>query len=162
MVRAEVSTADGSSTGVDAPDLAAVRQRRMRLRDALRELEDAISAPARSHRWADDAASALDSFLEALDEHIAGTERPDGLFDAVGEQAPRLTSHVARLRAEHDEMRVLAQDLRGHARAGASDAADVERIRSGCLVLLRVAVRHRQRGSDLLYEAYEVDIAGGD
>ena len=37
----------------------------------------------------------------------------------------------------------------------------VERLRSVLTSLLVALARHRQRGADLVYEAYAVDIGGG-
>ena len=37
---------------------------------------------------------------------------------------------------------------------------DVDKIRDLGTLLLGVLVRHRQRGSDLVYEAYELDLGG--
>jgi hypothetical protein len=152
----------GETTAQQGPALSEVRQRRTRLRDAVRALEDGLASPAQAERWPGDVAAALEEFLAALEQHIEGTEDGEGLFADVLEQSPRLASRIERLRQEHDEMRILAEDLLGHVRDGVRDEADVQRIRDGGLVLLRMAVRHRQRGSDLLYEAYEVDIAAGD
>jgi hemerythrin-like domain-containing protein len=150
------------TTAQQGPALSEVRQRRTRLRDAVRALEDELASPAQAERWPGDVTAALEEFLAALEQHIEGTEDGEGLFADVLEQSPRLASRIERLRQEHDEMRILAEDLLGHVRDGVRDESDVQRIRDGGLVLLRMAVRHRQRGSDLLYEAYEVDIAAGD
>ena len=44
----------------------------------------------------------------------------------------------------------------------APGAAPAEQVRDDVTRLLGRLVRHRQRGSDLLYEAWAVDIGGGD
>ena len=41
-------------------------------------------------------------------------------------------------------------------------AADVDEVRDGGTALIAALVRHRQRGSDLMYEGYTVDIGGQD
>ena len=42
-----------------------------------------------------------------------------------------------------------------------SDAdAWVESIRDAAITLMGLLVRHRQRGADLVYEAYDVEIGG--
>ena len=43
---------------------------------------------------------------------------------------------------------------------GMHDDAEVEAHREACIRLLGRLVRHRQRTSDLIYEAYAVDIGG--
>lgn len=44
--------------------------------------------------------------------------------------------------------------------SAAHTSEDVERVRRVGTILLGRLVRHRQHGSDLLYEAYESDIGG--
>ena len=39
---------------------------------------------------------------------------------------------------------------------------DVDDLRERATGLLGHLVRHRQRGADLIYEAYQTDIGGGD
>ena len=39
---------------------------------------------------------------------------------------------------------------------------DIDDLRERATELLGHIVRHRQRGADLIYEAYETDIGGGD
>jgi len=47
------------------------------------------------------------------------------------------------------------------ARVATSDViSDVDRVRDLGTALLGRLVRHRQRGSDLVYEAYQFDIGG--
>jgi hypothetical protein len=41
-------------------------------------------------------------------------------------------------------------------------APDAEAVRKQGTNLLGRLVRHRQRGADLIYEAYQTDIGGGD
>jgi hypothetical protein len=42
----------------------------------------------------------------------------------------------------------------------AVDSAEPQALRDGLTDLLAELVRHRQRGADLVYEAYSVDIGG--
>ncbi len=144
----------------DAPDLDPVRAGRRRLRHALVEVEQALAHPGvrGEEAWYERVTRALDRFASALSDHVASNEDTDGLFADVLDRAPRLVSRIERLRVEHDEMASRAERLRERCRA----RDEVEDIRRDALDLLRVSVRHRQRGADLLYEAYEQDIAAGD
>ena len=45
---------------------------------------------------------------------------------------------------------------------GAGGTEDVEQVRALGTSLLGRIVRHRQRGADLVYEAYEVDVGGDE
>ena len=43
-----------------------------------------------------------------------------------------------------------------------ADVEQVKDVREEALGLLQAIARHRQRGADLIYEAYSVDIEAGD
>ena len=92
-------------------------------------------------------------------EHIDITEGPNGLHRELLRTAPRLSGAVARLAREHALIRDLVDNLL--ARVGDPEIeADVDRVRDLGTALLGRLVRHRQRGSDLIYEAYTAEIGG--
>ena len=77
----------------------------------------------------------------------------------VGERGEELSGAVASLTREH--MLISTQVDKLVARVTAPDAIeDVDRIRGVGTALLGRTVRHRQRGSDIAFEAYEFDIGG--
>lgn len=140
------------------PEIAAVRSRRADLHGILVDLEQAASAPApgREDAWAAQVRAALDRLAPAFGEHISATEGPDGLFDQVRRRSPRLDGHCRRLAAEHGtitmELMAVAESLN----------KGPEAARAALLDLLNHFLRHRQGGSDLVYEAYGVDIGGSE
>ena len=140
------------------PEIAAVRSRRADLHGILVDLEQAASAaaPGREDAWAAQVRAALDRLGPAFGEHISATEGPDGLFDQVRRRSPRLDGHCRRLAAEHG---TITTELT--AVAAALDNGP-EAARAALLDLLNLFVRHRQGGSDLVYEAYGVDIGGSE
>jgi len=72
---------------------------------------------------------------------------------------PRLSNAVSRLGGEHIVIKELIEDLLG--RVGPPVPADqVDAIRAHGTALLARLARHRQRGADLVHEAYEVDLGG--
>lgn len=140
-----------------------VREKRQKLRHAVAELEHALATAAgRSAEWSDRVAAALSAFQDALERHVTMTERGDGLYTQILEHAPRLSAKVDRLRREHNEMSEEAAELLARCRGEDLDEDAIEGVRRDALDLLGLAVRHRQVGADLLYEAYEVDIAAAD
>jgi hypothetical protein len=144
-------------------DLDEVRDKRRKLRHAVADLEEALATAAgRPGPWSDRVAAALAAFQEALERHVALTERGDGLYTQILDHAPRLSAKVDRLRREHDEMAAEAAELLARCRGDELDEDAIEAMRRDALDLLGIAVRHRQVGADLLYEAYEVDIAAAD
>ena len=140
------------------PEIAAVRSRRADLHGILVDLEEAAAAPApgREEAWAEQVRAALDRLAPAFGEHITATEGPDGLFDQVRRRAPRLDGLCRRLAAEHG---TITMELMATAEALTRGP---EASRAAVLGLLNHLVRHRQGGSDLVYEAYGVDIGGSE
>jgi hypothetical protein len=140
--------------------LEALRRRRAELRGSMSALEQALAAPApgRLGTWAQRVHVALVELSADFREHIDITEGPSGLYRGLLTAAPRLSNTVARLTREHAQIRDLVEDLL--ARASGPDVNDVDHVRDLGMVLLGRLARHRQRGSDLVFEAYSVDIGG--
>jgi hypothetical protein len=150
-----------TSTTPDQDFLEELRRRRAELRESMSALEVAMAAPplmGRAH-WAERVHVALVELSADFREHIDITEGPDGLYGALRTSAPRLSGAVARLTREHALIGELVEDLLTCFRAP-DVSGDMVRIRDLGTTLLGTLVRHRQRGSDLMYEAYEVDIGG--
>jgi hypothetical protein len=140
--------------------LEALRRRRAEMRESMTMLERALAAPApgRPDAWAQQVQAALVELSADFHEHVEITEGPGGLYRGLLATAPRLSHAVARLTDQHVQIRELVDDLL--ARAAGPDRNDVDRLRELGLTLLGQLARHRQRGSDLIYDAYEVDIGG--
>jgi hypothetical protein len=149
------------SVPTPAQDLfEALRRRRATLRGSMSALEHALAAPApgRQGAWAQRVRVALVEVSADFREHIDITEGPSGLYRGLLTTAPRLSNMVARLTSEHTEIRNLVEDLL--ARANGPEVNDVDHVRDLGTALLSALAHHRQRGSDLVFEAYSVDIGG--
>ena len=90
------------------------------------------------------------------------TEKPDGLYDEILKHAPRLENNVRRLREEHPE--IVPADRRDDRPPGAGrdrrrDVAP-RKPRDDLQRFMGSVMRPRQRGADLVWEAYNVDIGG--
>jgi hypothetical protein len=143
------------------PGLDVLRTRRAELRESMDALEQALAAPApgRAAAWAERVHVALVELAGDLRLHVDSAEGPDGLHRAVLASAPRLSNAVARLSQEHVQLQRQLDELLaqlGHPVAG--DGVSVARERG--TALLGQLVRHRQRSSDLVFEAYQADIGG--
>lgn len=146
--------------------IEAARKRRRELHAVLVEVERAIArpAPGRSEQWMQRVRDALERLRDAFEEHVRGTEEPRGLYDHILAAAPRLQAAVRQLREEHVGIAESVDDaaeLLDHA-AGADPSDQVETVREAVLSLIARLSRHRQRGSDLVYEAFELDIGAVD
>ncbi|HEX5616125.1 MAG TPA: hypothetical protein VFZ83_13315 [Acidimicrobiia bacterium] len=149
----------GSTTGLEV-----VAVQRAALRRSMVALEDAIAAPAGSGAlaWSQRVHDALGEVARAWSVHTEVTEADGGLLDEIVQAAPRLANAVGRLRAEHGVIaEAIAEELAlgGDITIG-DDAAWIEQRREALTRLLGLLARHRQRGADLTYEAYDVDLGG--
>ena len=150
-----------SSSTPDQALVEALRRQRAELRGSMSALELALAAPAPSGqvRWAERVHVALVELSADFREHIDVTEGHDGLYADLLATAPRLSEAVARLARDHARIRHQIDDLLARVRIP-EGREDVDKIRDLGTMLLGVLVRHRQRGSDLVYEAYELDLGG--
>lgn len=145
------------------PTLGETARRRADLYAALAAVEHAISRPGvgREAQWAEGVVRSLHDLDHEITEHIEVTERPDGLYDEIMETAPRLAGKIQRLRDEHPVMRDTTREL--IARLETTPVGEVwtlDDAREELQRLLGVLVRHRQRGADLVWEGYSLDIGG--
>jgi hypothetical protein len=126
-------------------------------------LERALAAPdaGRSVVWGELVHEALVDLADDFVEHIDVTEGPDGLHQAILTGAVRLANAVNALAAEHATITAEITDLLNQTEPPVTPT-DVEPTRERATSLLGRLVRHRQRGADLIYEAYDTDIGGGD
>ena len=145
-------------------ELAAIAVQREALRRSMVDLENAVSAPAgtRIVAWSQRVHDVLREVAHAWSVHTEVTEADGGLLDEIVEAAPRLANAVGRLRDEHGEIAAaIADELEvGSDITVGDDARWIEERRAALTGLLGLLTRHRQRGSDLTYEAYDVDIGG--
>ena len=112
-------------------------------------------------RWSADTAARLHQLVEAFGHHVLQSEGPEGLLGQIVQVAPRLAHAVEQVKQDHqalldeiDRLETASKDV--------DDAGDIQKVREEALRLLQGISAHRQRGADLIYEAYSVDVEGGD
>jgi hypothetical protein len=154
------SVTGGDASGDDA--FARSRAHRRGVRKASLDLEEAMARPAGldAGSWSTEVAERYRNLIEAFRYHVQQSEGPEGLLPEIVATAPRLAHAVERVKEEH---RTLLVDMdRLHAAAITGGLSDIEAMRQEALDLLQELAAHRQRGSDLIYEAYLVDVEGGE
>lgn len=162
--RAEAETANWMPSQVadDWPSADTRRQiteRRLDLYEAMQRLEAANARAVGRPRWAEEIREALMNLDAAVHRHVAEIETEGGLFSEVRARAPHLSPVIDDLSREHDEMQE-----RCRAALRVVDAAEIDTIelkRKVLGILGRIA-SHRQSGAELLYDAYNIDLAAGD
>ncbi len=135
--------------------LAAARRHRAELLQVIQAFEIAIAVPARDPGWRDRVHERVLALRDAFGEHVVVTEGPEGPYAERREHPPRLMRSVHGLVREHAAIISAIEGLTTRV-----EAADIERLRGWSSDLLRELARHRQRGADLVYEAYATDIGG--
>jgi hypothetical protein len=142
-------------------ELDAVRIRREALYQAMIGLEDALQTPiGDSERWRLRVIMAVEHATNRIQEHVREVEASGGFLDQVTTDHPRLVGRTDDLRHEHARLMSDAEKLR----LALTDIEPIEvrereaSLRSQALGLLGLLARNRQRGADLIYEAYLVDI----
>lgn len=153
-----LATASVAEIASEKINLATALELKERLYDSVISVRRAVGAPtANGERWRQRVSRELVQLARAADQHVTETEAPNGLLAEIIEEAPRLWREVDGLRAEHVKL------VEGCARA-------LDQVRgTDSPLLLRRRVnsllgrfeRHRYRGADLVYEAFDVDIGGG-
>jgi hypothetical protein len=94
-------------------------------------------------------------------EHVDGTEGPGGLHQAILAGDLRLANAVDALTQEHTQLADELTELIAMTEPPVT-AEDVPEVRERATRMLGHLVRHRQRGADLIFEAYDTDIGVGD
>lgn len=141
-----------------------VTVQRERLHTALIAFEDAIAAGAggRTSTWRANVVRAVGEVQDAFRLHVDFTEGDGGLYDEILAAAPRLAAAVGSVREEHATIFAALAEVAMVLDDDASDPGGfVERCRDSAGRALGILVRHRQRGADLTYAAFE-DELGGD
>ena len=131
-------------------------------RDALGELSRMIEASGTRptippHRLRNENRSTL---VERFQLHIDVTEGDKGLYADVEATAPRLSRKIKRLLAEHEVLAEMLTDLRAAIASAKTKPAEVATVRTVATRMLTQLSKHRQRGSDLVWEAYAFDVGG--
>ncbi|MBW3667111.1 MAG: hemerythrin domain-containing protein [Actinobacteria bacterium] len=128
----------------------------------MRELDAAASTPTGVGGWLEQVSKTLDDLSEALDRHVDMVEGEDGLLAEIADISPHLQSVIDQMRADHKDLQGRVDSMKlaiKQARSGPDGPAEIRReIRE----LLSSLAQHRERGADLVYDAYNVDISAAD
>lgn len=142
-----------------------VKGRRQTLYHATLRLEIALGTPcADLPRWRERVLPAAADLAAQIDAHIRESEQPGEFLHSITEKAPHLVHAAQQLEAEHGDLSeragALVEGLQQlDWRQGRTDASQAaEPLRELALQLMGSLIRHRQRGADLMYLAYNEDL----
>jgi hypothetical protein len=151
----------------EKPRTAALQEaakRRRTLHEALVGLEFAISSPAagRIPDWTNLVTKEVTAVRDAWDQHVDTTEKPGGLYEEIVGLSPRLASTIDRLRDEHPDItHAVGQMLSRLEQVEIGGLPwPLDDARDDLQRFIGKVIRHRQKGADLVWEAYNLDIGG--
>jgi hypothetical protein len=121
-------------------------------------VSDALTACGSDSAWIERVRGAL-GVLAAQLRLQAGSAQADGAHRGVLRAEPRLSKAVADQVREQDQLVAAIDDLLAYL-AAREPTAGVTDVRDRARALMARLVRHRQGGSDLLYEVDEADLGG--
>lgn len=132
------------------------------LTQLIESLRSAVAVAPYEPGWRDQLDQRLGGLSRAFAEHMGVTEGPDGLYHELVDQAPRLAAGVSGLVQDHQALLAAIENLRERvARPGADTCEpDMAQLHGWARRLADELFAHRQRGADLVYEAYETDLGG--
>ena len=141
------------------------REDRTRMQLAVRDLEQALATASfdREDVWTQRLIDALGTLQTALRETRASADSEGSMLGGLVHEFPRLQGRAGRLRKDYDvlqkQVEKICLDLLVDAPAS---PRDVEQTRERLAQLLAI-LRHIQAiETELLFEAYQVDIGVGD
>jgi hypothetical protein len=141
--------------------LEQVRGHRSELGESMAALEAATSLPVGlGALWRRRVRAALTELAHDLRDHVELTEADGGLYPDILATSPRLAHGVQQQVEDHRWFLEEVERLLAERDEGLRDEASLAAHREAATALVHRMVRHRQRGSDLIYEAYAVDIGG--
>ncbi|WP_426507700.1 hypothetical protein ACPPVO_55585 [Dactylosporangium sp. McL0621] len=128
----------------------------MELLGGIQRVEHAIQTPVGDPAFGSRVSHAVAQLKAAFAVHVEQTEGPSGLYAEVVDDAPRLAPYLNTLVGDHRSVWTALDQLEGHL----TDEHPPEAVRRDADRLIREVWQHRQRGADLLHEAYETDLGG--
>ncbi|HMM95542.1 hypothetical protein [Phycicoccus sp.] len=138
-----------------------VRAHRAELGESMAALDAALALPVGlGSVWRRRVRAALTELAHDLRDHVELTEAPDGIYADLRAQAPRLAHDVGVQLTEHQELLAEVDRLLAERDDGLEGEEAVRAHREAATSLIGRLVRHRQRGSDLVYAAYDIDLGG--
>ncbi|MEU4550799.1 hypothetical protein EV382_6114 [Micromonospora violae] len=117
----------------------------------------AVAVTSTGPRWREDVLLRLGPVRQGFAEHVRATEGPTGLYRELLAQSPRLDHGVRLLTREHA---VIVAAILAAQQIAERPGTHPDELRHRVGHLLRRLARHRRRGADLLWEAYQTDLGG--
>lgn len=142
--------------------LSRVRSERAELGQSMAALESALAEPEDADVSRRRVRAALTELAHDLRAHVELSESSQGIYSELRDTAPRLSTRIDAQLTEHPVMLAEVDRLLAERDDGLADEDAVAEHRLAAEALLQTLARHRRRGADLLYEAWDVDLGGSE
>jgi transposase len=129
----------------------------------LLELHAGSAAPGREQEWLASIHGALEILRGALTEQADNSLGADSLLSTIGTEQPHMCPKIDQLRRRYQAVSQQIDELNAELRAVAEpEAIDIADIRQTLDAIATELRYQRARESDLVYEAYSLDLGEGD
>lgn len=165
-VTVPAQSAGGDSDVIDLRDttlqLRSVKRHRSDLKRTMTALEGVLARPIGSDAgaWLDAVRHRLADLQDAFDNHIRVHEGPDSFHADIVRSQPHLTPHVVSLQRDHHRLTVQLMGLSDMIERHTSPRDVVYEVRTLGTDLIHQFARHRQKGADIVWEAFNFDVGG--
>lgn len=144
---------------LDDAEVEAYAERRQALHTALVGVDGELDGLAtQQDPDRDRLAAAVRSLRDAVADHVREADAPDGLLAQILSDAPWFAARVQRLRDDHEQLMERATALIDDV---TTDRPVGELLPEARLLSTHIS-EHRHAGTDLLMDAYMLDIPAGD
>ncbi|WP_422738446.1 hypothetical protein ACN263_03895 [Micromonospora sp. WMMD729] len=123
----------------------------------LHALARAVAVTAAEPRWRETVLLRLRPVGQGFAEHVRVTEGPAGLYRELLTHSPRLDHGIRLLTREHA---AIVAAILAVQRAAERPEVGPDELHHRAGHLLRALARHRRRGANLLWQAYQTDLGG--
>jgi len=137
---------------------------RQRMLSAMRGLENALAQPsfARWEEWHQHVSEMLEQLQIALRETREVSDQEGSLLTVLVTEYPRLQPRCESLRSEYDTIQKRIEHLRQKFAEHEPSPSCIAEMRQKLADLLTAIRRVQADETELIFEAYQVDIGGGD
>lgn len=125
---------------------------------SIQELEAALgqAQPGREASWAELVSTRLQVLRRALTDHVGHARQPDGLYEEIEEEAPRLAPRLRQLERQLQRLEAEARDLQLEVeRVRNDDLSALGAIRSDAERMLGSLREVLAKENDLVFERFE-------
>lgn len=110
--------------------------------------------------WLQGVRDRVEKLRTALDRHVGVHEGPDSFHADVVRHQPHLAARVQWLQRDHTRLSDALGSVERELDSATPADESMDQVRALGTDVLHLFVRHRQRGADVVWEAFNYDVGG--